>query len=112
MDEIVGDHSESHPALHPAISFVEASPQAVSSLENTDSALTTCPPFLPAAEPGFLLLPLPFGALGAAIGNADALHAFFVRLLFIGGRVEGRVTRDHAWRASQLLFVRLDTRNQ
>src|ERR1035438_5927305 len=112
MDKVVGDHPETHPTLHSGVSFVETSPQSVPSLENADAPLTTGPPFLSLFEPALPLFPLPFGALRAAVGNADTLDAFFVRFLFIGGRVEGCVTRDQAGRASQLLLVRLDRRNQ
>ena len=84
MDEVVGDHPEPYPALHSGVSFVETAPQSVSSLENADAPLTTGSPFLSLLEPALPLFPLPFGALRAAVGNADALDTLLVRLLFIG----------------------------
>src|ERR1022692_517745 len=112
MDKVVGDHSEPHPALHSRVSFIETAPQSVSSLENADAPLTAGPPFLSLLEPALPFFPLSLGALRAAIGKADPFNAFFVRFLFISRRVEGCVTRDQAWRASQLLLVRLNRRNQ
>src|ERR1700681_1092750 len=64
---------------------VPAAVEPVAALQHADAAFTAGPPFLPVAEPGFLLFPLPFGALGVAIGNADALDSLFVRRLFIAG---------------------------
>jgi hypothetical protein len=49
-DKVVGDHSEPYSALHAGVSFVEAAPQSVSSLENADAPLTTGPPFLSLLE--------------------------------------------------------------
>src|SRR2546421_648992 len=84
---------------------------SVAALQHADAPFTAGPPFLPVTKPGFLLFPLPFVALGAAIGNADALDSLFVRRLFIAGGVEGRVACDQARDASQLLLMRLDSRN-
>src|ERR1035441_8988566 len=112
IDEVIADHTEPDPALHAALPLVAAAVEPVAALHHADAPFTTGPPFLAVAEPGFLLFPLPFGALGVAIGNADPLDTLFVRRLFIAGGVEARVARDQARDASQLLLVRLDSRNQ
>ena len=65
VDEIIADHANAHPALHATITPVPAAVEPVAALQHADAAFTTGPPFLPVAEPGFLLFPLPFGALSA-----------------------------------------------
>src|ERR1035441_2370493 len=87
IDEVIADHTEPDPALHAALPLVAAAVEPAAALHHADAPFTTGPPFLPVAEPGFLLFPLPFGALGVAIGNADSLDSFFVRRLFIAGGV-------------------------
>src|ERR1022692_4445266 len=71
VDEIIGDHSEADPAFHTTITLVSTAVESVATLQHADSPFTAGPPFLPVAKPGFLLFPLPFGALRVAIGNAD-----------------------------------------
>jgi hypothetical protein len=48
MGEVVSDQTQSHPALHPGIPFVEATARILPPFENGDATLTTGPPFLPA----------------------------------------------------------------
>ena len=81
VDEVVGNHTEPDPTLHPGIAFVSAAVEPMPTLDHADAALAPRPPFLPIAEPTLLLLAFALGALGRAIGNADALDA-----LGLGGR--------------------------
>jgi hypothetical protein len=67
--------------LDATITLVPAAVESVAALHHADAPFTTGPPLLPVAEPGFLLLFLPCGALGVAIGNADTLYALLVRRL-------------------------------
>ena len=111
VDEIIADHAESNPALHAAVPFVPATVEPVAALHYADASFTASPPFLPVLEPGLLLFLLPIGALGVAIGNADAFDSLFVRRLFVAGRVEGSIRGDQVRNASQLLLVGFDRRN-
>src|ERR1035438_5301739 len=63
VDEIVGDHAEADPACHATITPVPTAVESVATLQHADAPFTAGPPFLPVAEPWFLLFPLPFGAL-------------------------------------------------
>ena len=112
VDEVVADHAQSHPASEAAIALIPTAVEPMAALEYADAPFAAGPPFLPVAEPGFLLFPLAFGTLGVAMGNADALPSFFVGRLFIAGRVEGGIGCDQARDASQLFLVRVDGRNQ
>ena len=89
VDEVIGDHAESDPALHAAFTMIPAAVKAVAPLHHTDASLAAGPPFLPGAEPALVLFQLAFGAPGVAIGNADSLDS-----LFVARRVEGRVCGD------------------
>jgi hypothetical protein len=62
VDEVIADHAETDPALHSAITLVAASVEPVTTLHHADAPFTAGSPFLPVAEPGFLLFPLPFSA--------------------------------------------------
>jgi len=73
IDQVIADHTESDPALHATITSVPAAVEPVTALHHADAPFAAGPPFLPVAEPGFLLFPLPFGALGVAIGNVFRL---------------------------------------
>jgi len=63
----------------------------VSPLDDADASLASGPPFLAVAEPALLLFAFALGALGGAIGNADALDALcFRRHLVLGGVACGK----------------------
>src|SRR5437870_4572150 len=106
VDEVVTDDAESNPTVHPVVAFVPAAIESMTPLDHADAPFATGSPFLPIAEPALLLLLLPLRALGGAIGNADALDSFFVRRLFVAGRVEGRIGRNQARGSPQLPLVR------
>ena len=55
VDEVVGDHAESDPALHADLASVAATVEPVPPLDHTDAPLASGPPFLAIAEPAFLL---------------------------------------------------------
>jgi hypothetical protein len=80
--EVVGNHTEPDLdlTLHPGIAFVSAAVEPVPPLDHADAALAPGPPFLPIAELTLLLLAFALGALGRAIGDADAFdtHTFAV----------------------------------
>ena len=90
VDEVVGDHAEPDPALHSGVALVAAAIEPVSPLDHADASLASGPPFLAVAEPALLLLAFALGALGGAIGNADAFDALRFRRRLILGGVERR----------------------
>src|SRR5215472_16160677 len=57
IDKGVGDYPESQPPFHAFLSPIPAAVEAVPPFEHADPALAACPPFLPLAEPAFLLVP-------------------------------------------------------
>jgi len=75
-------------------------------------ALTSGAPLLSVAEPARLLLALARGALGRAVGDADAPHALAPggRLVLAG--VEAGVSRQEVWRASKHGDVRVERGKQ
>src|SRR5712692_4573007 len=61
IDEVIGNDSQTHPAMHARVTFIEAAAESVASLEHADAPFAADAPFLSLAEP-----PLPFGAFDAA----------------------------------------------
>ena len=85
VDEIIGDDTESDPALHSGIALVAAAVEAVSAFEHTDASLASGPPFLALAEPTLPLFSLALWTFAGAVGNADALDALrLCRRLVLG----------------------------
>ena len=51
VDQVVGDDSEPHPALHSVASVIAATLEPVASLDYADAPLTSGPPLLAALKP-------------------------------------------------------------
>ena len=85
VDEVVGNHTEPGLTLHPGIAFVSAAVEPVPPLDHADAALAPGPPFLPIAELTLLLLAFALGALGRAIGDADAFDTHYFRGVLVLG---------------------------
>jgi hypothetical protein len=56
IDEVVGNDSQTHPALHARIAFIEAAAQSVASLEHADAPFAADAPALRFAEPALRTL--------------------------------------------------------
>src|SRR5947207_8253575 len=112
VDEIVGDDTESDPAVHADVTFVAAAVETVASLDHTDASLTSNAPLLSVAEPALPLIALAVGAPGRAIGNADALDAFDLRGRLIPERVECGVRCHQTRRAAEQRLMCLDRGDQ
>jgi len=54
IDQVVGDHSEANPALHPIVTAISASIETVSALAHTDAPLASHTPSLPVADHRFI----------------------------------------------------------
>src|SRR5580693_3632206 len=111
IDEVIGDDSQTHPALHARIPFIEAAAESVASLEHADAPFAADAPSLRFAEPALLLALSPLRTLRAQIGNRDPCDSQFLRSLFVGSGeksgVAGRHARDHA-EPLPMLFNRRD----
>src|ERR1700688_3692579 len=57
IDEVVGNDSQTHPAMHARIPFIEAATESVASLEHADAPFAADAPSLRFAEPALLLAP-------------------------------------------------------
>src|ERR1700730_17008511 len=79
VDEVVGDHAETNPALHAGVAFVATAVETMSAFDDADAALTAGAPFLALAEPALFLLASALGTFGRAIGNADPFDALGFR---------------------------------
>ena len=95
IDQVIADHAESYPSLHPGVSFVTASTQSVPAFEYADSPFATGSPLLPFAEPALLLMSAPFRAPGGMIGNGKTLDPHALNLGFSLRGVESGVAGDH-----------------
>src|SRR5713101_2838446 len=111
IDEVVGNDSETHPAMHARVTFIEAAAESVASLEDTDASFAADAPFLRFAEPAFLLVLATLGTLGTEKRNRDLCDSHLLRRRFVGGGeksgVAGRHARDHA-EPLLMLFNRRD----
>ena len=108
VDEIIADHAEPDPALHPLFALVPAAVETVSPLGNADASLASGAPFLAVAEPALLLLAFAFKAFGGPIGNTDALDALRLRSSLIATGIECSVRRDQPRHASQQGLMSVD----
>src|SRR6266568_8947670 len=89
-DDVAND-SETHPAMHARITFIETAAKSVASLEHADAPFATDAPFLSFAEPALLLTLSPLRTLGTQIGNRDLCDSQLLRRRFVGGREKAGV---------------------
>jgi hypothetical protein len=108
VDEVVGDDTETNPAIHSGSSPVAATVEAVSPFDDADAPLASGAPLLAVTEPALFLLAFAFNALGRSIGNADALDALCLRSSLVAGGIECSVRRDQARHLSQQGLMRVD----
>lgn len=106
--EIIGDHTESHPALHSVVTFVSATIQTVSPLDHADATLASGAPFLAVAEPALPLLALTIRASARPIGNAHTFDTHGFRCRLVPDGIEPGISRHQSRDASQLRLVRCD----
>src|SRR6266571_560278 len=71
IDEVIGNDSETDPAMHARVTFIEAAAESVASLEHADAPFTTDAPFLSFAEPALLLALSTLRTLGTERRNRD-----------------------------------------
>src|SRR5262245_1562820 len=97
-EEVVRDHAEAHPAMHPIQAAVATAGESMAVLQNTDSALAPGPPAKRAAEPaGTRLAP--------ATRQHHSAHPAGLRGELVGARTETPVGNREAWWLSKELFV-------
>ena len=108
VDDVISDHAEGDPALHPDEALVAAAAETMSAFDHADASFATGAPLLAVAEPALLLLAFAFGAFGRTIGNADALDTlcFGCRLVLIG--IERRVGCEQARCTAQQGLMHVD----
>src|ERR1017187_1393224 len=75
IDEVVGNDSQTYPAMHARIPFIEAAAESVASLEPADAPFAADAPSLRLADPALLLALATLRTLGAQIGNGDPCHS-------------------------------------
>src|SRR5207249_4217015 len=111
IDEVIGNDSETHPAMHARVTFIETTAKSVASLEHADAPFATDAPFLSFAEPALLLTLSPLHTLGAEKRTGDLCNPQLLRRRLVGGReksgVAGRHARHHA-EPLLMLFHRWD----
>src|ERR1700716_114731 len=107
VDDVVCDDAGPAPTLHSCIAFAAAAIEPVSPLDQADAYLASGPPFLSVAEPALPLLSFALGALGRAVGNAEALDALGLRRCLVLGGVECGVRCHHLRRTPQHYSTRL-----
>src|SRR5437667_1691833 len=112
VDEVVGDDAEPDPALHSGTALVTAAIEPVSPFDDADAPFASGSPFLAIAEPALFLLTLALGALGGAIGDADAFDTSRFRRRLILSGVEPGVCGHKARRAAEPGLMDFDCWNQ
>src|SRR6185369_7209047 len=109
VNEIVRDHTESYPALHSFVAFIEAATASVPPFENADAALTPGPPLLSLLEPALSLFAFTFGAFGRAAWDTYSRHTLFIGGCLVLSRVKCCIPGHQARSASQLLLMCFDS---
>src|SRR6266852_4772775 len=105
IDEVIGNDSETDPAMHARVTFIEAAAESVASLEHADAPFAADAPFLSFAEPALLLTLSPLRTLGAEKRNRDLCDSQLLRRHFVGGGEESGVAGDHARRHAEPLLM-------
>ena len=85
MNDIVGDHPKSDPALDSVRPFIERSTQPMPTFENTDAAFTACAPLLKFLKPPLLLPLFACGTLRVVARNRDPADSHLMGLGFVSG---------------------------
>src|SRR5258708_6638320 len=101
IDEVIGDDSETDPAMHACITFIEAATESVAPLEHADAPFATDAPFLSSAEPALLLALSPLHTAGTQIGNRHLCDSQLLRSRFVGGGEKSGVAGGHARRSEE-----------
>ena len=96
VDDVISDHAEGDPALHPDEALVAAAAETVSAFDHADASFATGAPLLAVAEPALLLLASALCTFGRAIGNADTFDALGSRCCLVLIGIERRVGCDQA----------------
>ena len=112
VDEGIGDDTEADPALHSTVAFVAAPIETVASFCDADPPFTSRAPFLPVAEPPFLLLTFACRTLGGTIRYTDPLDAHCLGFSIVFRGVEGGVGGYEVWCTVKRALMRFDGRNQ
>src|SRR6516164_10965626 len=112
IDERVCDHSESDPPFHPFLSPIAAAVEPVPSFEHADPALAPRPPFLPLAEPAFLLVLASCRAVGRTIRDRDPLYPQRVCLPFVFRRIKTGIACQQLGRPPQPLLMEVHRSQQ
>src|SRR6266852_2317922 len=98
IDEVIGNDSETDPAMHARVTFIEAAAESVTSLEHADAPFAADAPFLSFAEPALLLTLSTLRTSGAQIGNGDLGDSQLLCSRFVGSGEKAGVASRHARR--------------
>src|SRR2546428_298402 len=112
IDEVIGNDSETDPAMHARVTFIEAAAESVASLEHADAPFATDAPFLSFAEPALLLALSTLRTLGTERRNRDLCDSHLLRRRFVGSGEKAGVAGDHARRHAEPLLVLFNRRDQ
>src|SRR6266436_4614706 len=112
IDEVIGNDSETDPAMHACITFIEAATESAAPLEHADAPFATDAPFLSSAEPALLLALSPLRTLGTQIGNRDLCDSQLLRSRFVGSGEKAGVAGHHARNYAELLLMLFNRRDQ
>src|SRR5881628_3073609 len=110
IDEVIGNDSETDPAMHARVTFIEAAAESVAPLEHADAPFATDAPFLSSPEPALLLALSPLHTAGTQIGNRHLCDSQLLRRRFVGGREKSGVAGHHARDYAELLLMLFNRR--
>src|SRR5437773_11052292 len=112
IDEVIGNDSETDPAMHARVTFIEAAAESVASLEHADAPFTIDAPCLIFAEPALLFALSTLRTLGTERRNRDLCDSHLLRRRFVGSGEKAGVAGDHARRHAEPLLVLFNRRDQ
>ena len=84
IDEVIGHDSQTYPAMHACIPFIEAAAESVAPHEHADAPFAADAPSLRFAEPALLLALATLRTLCAQKRNGDPCDSQLLCSLFVG----------------------------
>src|SRR4051794_34362983 len=108
VDQVVGDHAESDPALYAFGTSVAASAQSMAALDDADTSFAAGSPRLRLPEPAALFELFPLRTMRVSVRHRYPAHTQFLRCSFVCPRIEAGIGCDQPRQATEDSLVRFN----
>src|SRR5947209_1337547 len=107
VDQIVGQHAQSDPALHSLATAIQTAPQSVPPLHHADTSFAACAPTLRLLEPATPFHLFALRTTCVAVRYRDPFHTLLLYGPLLRLRIVTGIRCYQSQQASYLAFVRL-----